>query len=189
MPKFLAGFLSASLLWGGLIYAESTGLISINLGKEPEVVDEIEPEEEAETEPATGKKRPRRRPQGKKRSYKGVSQTGDDLGGPGTRELSADQAGGEEQLTSREIEQGFDSVFPKIRRCLVLAADEEPVTGKLVFGLRITGSGQVAAVNLRGPSAVTQSEAGSCMLGAAKGMKFRKFDGPDMRVDYPLTLE
>jgi len=188
VPKFLAGFISASLLWGGLIYAVQTGLVSINFGKEPEVVAAVAPEPE-EVEPSTGKKRPRSKKGSKPRSYKGESQTGDDLGDPESRELSADQAGGEQQLKSSEIEQGFDSAFPKVRRCLMLAAAEEPVSGKLVFGLRIAGSGQVTAVNLRGPSAVTQSEAGSCMVSAAKSMKFRSFDGPDMLVNYPLTLE
>jgi hypothetical protein len=188
VSKFLAGFVSASLLWGGLIYAERTGLISINFGKEPEPVAAVAPEPE-ESDPEPGKKRPRSKWRSKQRSYKGDSQTGDDLGDPETRELSADQAGGEQQLKSSEIESGFDTAFPKIRRCLMLAASEEPVSGKLMFKLRIASSGQVTAVNLTGPSGVTQSEAGGCMLSAAKSMKFRSFDGPEMLVNYPLTLE
>jgi hypothetical protein len=71
----------------------------------------------------------------------------------------------------------------------MLAAGDEPARGKLVFGLRITGEGKVSAVNLSGPSSVSQGEAGSCLRKAATGMKFRSFNGPDMVVHYPLNLE
>src|SRR5262245_38988863 len=54
----------------------------------------------------------------KERRLSGESMIGDDLGGAETRELNADQAGGEEQLLGTEIERGFDSVMPQVRRCL-----------------------------------------------------------------------
>jgi hypothetical protein len=47
----------------------------------------------------------------------------------------------------------------------------------------------VEKVNLNGPSAITRSEAGSCLAQAARGIQFRSFNGPDMLVSYPLTLQ
>lgn len=186
--RFVAGFLVASLLWGGFIYAYSQGFININL--EPDHEEEIVAAEPVEDAPAddTRKKKRKKRTKKKKR-YSGESLTGDDLGGPDARHMDPTAGGGEEQLLGHEIEQGFDSVMPKLRRCLILAADDEPVTGRLVFGVRVAGSGKVTKVNLRGPSAITKTEAGSCLRQAAKGIRFRSFDGPDMLVKFPMTLE
>jgi hypothetical protein len=97
--------------------------------------------------------------------------------------------GGEEQLRGTEIEQGFDGAFPQIRRCLILAASDEPAHGKLVFGLRVSGEGKVVGVNLSGPSSVAQGEAGACLRKAASAIHFRSFNGPEMVVHYPLNLE
>ena len=58
-----------------------------------------------------------------------------------------------------------------------------------MFGLRIAASGAVTKVNLQGPSAITQTEAGDCLRKAAQGIHFRTFHGPDMLVHYPLTLQ
>jgi len=190
VARFLAGFLSASLLWGGFLYAYTEGLLNIDL--EPERPEEAEvADQEPEEDAAQGQKskRKKRRKGAKGKRYSGESLVGDDLGGPDTRDLDMEGGGGEAQLLGHEIEQGFDEAFPKLRRCLILAADDEPVTGKLVFGLRISGDGRVSRVNLKGPSAVTKTEAGACMRQAAKGIRFRSFDGPDMLVNYPLTLE
>lgn len=187
MGRFLAGFGLATLIWGGLFYGYATGVIELNLGdgEEPEVAAEAE----AEPEEGTKKKKRKRKWRKKKKRYSGESLTGDDLGGPGARNLDVANAGGEEQLRGSEIEAGVDAIFPKIRRCLILAADDAPVTGKLTFGMRISGSGRVTKVNLRGPSGITKTEAGSCLRKAAKGMSFRSFDGPDMLVQYPITLD
>lgn len=176
------------MIWGGLFYGHLTGVIEFNLGEE-----EVEaPAPEAEEEARKGPKKKRRKG-GKKRRKKrgagGEALVGDRLGGPGTRELDAAHGGGEEQLLGHEIEAGFDSVFPRVRRCLVLADDDAPVSGKLTFGMRIAGSGKVTKVNLKGPSGITKSDAGGCLRKAAKAIKFRSFDGPDMLVHYPLTLE
>jgi hypothetical protein len=62
------------------------------------------------------------------------------------------------------------------------------VSGKLVFGLRISGQSGVTRVNLEGPAAITRSEAGDCLRKAARSIRFRTFNGPDMLVRYPLTL-
>jgi hypothetical protein len=189
VSQFLGGFLAASLLWGGFLYAHLTGLIDINLDSEAEdaAADEVVEDEGDEAE--GGKRKKKWRPGKRKKRLRGDALTGDELGGPDARDLDLEGAGGEEQLTGHEIEKGFDSVFPKVRRCLLLAADDEPVTGKIVFGLRVAGSGQVTKVNLRGPSAITKSEAGECMRQAARAIDFRSFDGPDMLVHFPLTLE
>jgi hypothetical protein len=193
VSRFLAGFLVASLLWGGLIGAHAAGLVDLGLSPAEQAPPDAGVAIAADDEPeAPGKKR---RPRAGKRAarrdarYAGESTSGDDLGGPDSRELSAATAGGEEQLLGSEIEAGFDSVFPQVRRCLMLAAGDEVVTGKVVFGLRISGKGGVERVNLQGPSAVTQGEAGECLRRAARGIRFRSFDGPDMLVHFPLTLQ
>lgn len=161
--------------------------ISALLPTEPEVIEDELPD----TAAAPGKGKPRKRKWKKKRrrGLTGTATSGDRLGGPGVRDLNAAEAGGEEQLRGSEIESGFDSVFPQVRRCLMLVDSESPVQGKLVFGMRITGAGGVTKVNLKGPAAVTRTEAGACMRKAVKGIRFRTFDGPDMLVHYPLTLD
>jgi len=192
--RFLAGFLAASALWGGFLYAYTQGLLNIDL--EPRSaedadagVEELPLESEETTKKGKRKRRGKRNKNGTTRRYSGESLSGDDLGGPDDRHMDPTAAGGEEQLRGSEIEQGFDSVFPKVRRCLLLLADDEPVTGKLIFGMRISGAGRVERVNLKGPSAITKTEAGDCMRKAARSIQFRSFNGPDMLVHFPMTLE
>jgi hypothetical protein len=183
------------VLWCGLIFAYSRGLIDINLEPNAEAVPADAGVEEVaanDKEPTKRKRRGGRRTgagASKERRLTGNSTTGDDLGGPETRDLNAAQGGGEEQLLGSEIEKGFDSVFPQVKRCLMLAAGDEPVTGKIIFGLRIAGQGGVTRVNLQGPSAITQGEAGDCLRKAAQSIHYRSFNGPDMLVHYPLTLQ
>jgi hypothetical protein len=195
--RFLAGFLAASALWGGFLVAYSHGLINISL--EPKSAREARDagtEEESDGSDATGAKSKKRGNRGRhgahkdrERRYAGEATTGDDLGGPEAHNLEAAHGGGEEQLQGHEIEQGFDGVFPQVKRCLMLAAGDEPLTGRIVFGLRISGHGGVTAVNLQGPGMITQGEAGDCLRRAARGIRFRTFNGPDMLVHYPLTLQ
>jgi hypothetical protein len=167
--------------------------INLDPQAEPAAGDSAPEEADANAkDPATRKKRGSRAHGSsgpRARRYTGDSTSGDDLGGPDARNLDPTQGGGEEQLLGGEIEKGFDSVFPQVRRCLMLAAGDEPVTGKIVFGLRISGAGRVTKVNLQGPSAITQTEAGACLRNAAQGIHFRTFNGPDMLVHYPLTLQ
>lgn len=188
MGKFFAGFVVASVLWGGAGFAYKEGLF--DEAPPPEPVDEA-PEVEEEEEEAPTKMRRRRRG---RRGRRGMSAGGmyagvgdDDLGENDPRTIDGAGSGGEEQLSNTQIEAGFDAVFPRIRRCLVLVEGE--ASGRVTFGLRIASSGQVTRVNLRGPSAVTQGEAGGCLRTAARGMRLPSFDGPDMIVHYPLTLE
>jgi hypothetical protein len=190
VQRFLAGFLTASVVWGGLLYAHSSGLV--DLGISPPAEEEVVASNETPEDPAEPNARKRKKGGGKprdKKRYSGNSTTGDDLGGPEMRNLEAASAGGEEQLLGTEIERGFDGVFPQIRRCLMLAAGEEEISGKLVFGLRIEGAAGVTRVNLAGPSAITQGEAGDCLRKAARSIAFRRFNGPDMLVHYPVSLQ
>jgi len=194
VPKFVAGFIVASLLWGGLLVAVKEGYVELDLAPPEEV---IEPEALAESaEPDDSARDTKRKRRGKRKArrggsqrYEGESSVGDDLGGPEARNLDVGAAGGEEQLLGSEVERGFDEAMPSIRRCLILVASDEPVTGKLIFGVRISGSGRIERVNLKGPSAITRSEAGSCLTSAARAIKFRTFNGPDMLVNFPLTLQ
>ena len=179
-------------MWGALIGAHVAGFVDLGLSSPVDVEPDAGVAIAAGDEPTEpGKKRRPRGKRGAKRDarYAGNSTSGDDLGGPDGRELSAANAGGEEQLLGSEIEAGFDSVFPQVRRCLMLAAGDDVVSGKVVFGLRINGKAGVERVNLQGPSAVTQGEAGDCLRKAAHSIRFRGFDGPDMLVHFPLTLQ
>ena len=182
------------MVWGGLLYAHATGLVDLGISPPQDEGAASDPAAEAEQDPKAPIGRKRRIPRlarkgDRKPRYSGDSTTGDDLGGPETRNLEAASAGGEEQLLGTEIERGFDSVFPQIRRCLMLAAGEDEVSGKLVFGLRIEGAAGVTRVNLAGPSAITAGEAGDCLRKAARSIQFRRFNGPDMLVHYPVTLQ
>ena len=192
MVKFVAGFVLASTLWGAFIFAYRQGWIDISL--EPEAPQDAVADEALSDEPDEPGKtgRPKRKRSGVKRTRNGPvgnSTTGDDLRENEARTVNMGASGGEQQLRGTEIEQGFDSVFSQVRRCLVLAASDEPPRGKLIFGLRISGEGKVTAVNLSGPSTVSQGDAGACLRKAASGMHFRSFNGPDMVVHYPLSLE
>lgn len=193
MARFFAGFVVASLLWGGGVWAWSEGLIGQSeIVLEPEPVAEA-PEEAIEEEEAPTKRRRRRRrrrPRGNEGALPtGTATTGDNLGENDPRELAAGESGGEQQLSQSQIESAMDGAFGGIRRCLVLVPGDAPVTGRLTFGLRIAGSGRVQRVNLRGPAVVTQGEPGSCLRSAARRIRFPTFDGPEMIVHYPITLE
>lgn len=113
---------------------------------------------------------------------------GDSLGENETRGVDMVGNSGEQQLTDNEIEQGIDSVFGQIKRCLFLAADDELIKGRVVLGMRIEGTGRVTRLNLRGPIPVVRGEAGSCLRKTVKGIQYRSFNGPPMVVHYPITL-
>lgn len=193
MARFFAGFAVASILWGSGVWAWTEGLIG-----QSEVVVEAEPvaepPEEVAEEEAPAERRRRRRRAGRRGMAgrplpTGTATTGDDLGENDPRELAAGEAGGEQQLSRSQVEAAMDGGFGAIRRCLVLVPGDAPVTGRLTFGLRIAGSGEVQRVNLRGPAVVTQGEPGSCLRSAARRIRFPSFDGPEMVVHYPITLE
>jgi len=195
VARFLSGFLVASLCWAGGIWAWQNGYLGEPEAEEiaPTVAEtEIVPEEEPEEEAPRRRRRRRRRARDEAAGAAvptGNATTGDDLGENDPRELAAGENGGEQQLSSRQIEDAFDGAFGSIRRCLVLVPGDAPVTGRLTFGMRIAGSGQVTRVNLSGPAAVTSGEPGDCLRSAARRIQFPSFDGPEMIARYPITLE
>lgn len=193
MSRFLAGFLIGSLVAVGAAFgARALGLLTLEWG--PPQVATAAPDgdlqaSKREPDPAKRKRKPVR-PHSARSHQPGnaEAQSGDDLGAGEARELDLAQGGGEEQLLPREVEQAFDQNFAQVRRCLVLVDTDAPVRGTVKFGLRISGRQGVTRVNLTGPSAVTTGEAGDCLRKAARGLKLRSFNGPDMVVHYPVVL-
>jgi hypothetical protein len=191
--RFFAGFALASVLWGALLFSYKRGWIDIRLEPDapPAALDASDnsPDEPSGKPERTRRKRSAQAKHNHATSPSGDALVGDDLRENEARTVNAAANGGEEQLRGSEIEQGFDAAFPQVRRCLMLAASDEPAHGKLSFGLRISSEGKVTAVNLSGPSSVAQGDAGACLRKAASAMHFRSFHGPDMVVHYPLNLE
>lgn len=195
MSRFWAGFAVSSILWAAL-----GAYLALVEGFAPPAEPLPAPLTEApalDEEPAEEEARPRRRRRRRHRRSRapqgstptGVATTGDDLGENEMRTLDLGSAGGEQQLSSAQVEAGFDAAMGRIRRCLVLMEGDDPVTGRLTFGLRIAGSGTVQRVQLSGPRAATTGEAGACLRSAARQIRFDTFDGPDTFVRYPITLE
>ncbi len=196
MSRFWAGFALASVLWGAA--AAYLVLVAGFAPPEPEpeallaeAPADVAPEPEPEAAPR-GRRGRRSRRAGRaapeERTPQGLATTGDDLREGEARTVDM-EGGGEQQLTSAQIEAGFDSAMGRIRRCLVLMAGSDPVTGRVTFGLRVASDGGVRAVQLSGPAAATTGEAGDCLRAAARAIRFPTFDGPEMVVRYPLTLE
>jgi hypothetical protein len=199
VTRFLAGFAVGSMIWGGLgaylVFSEGYGPPS---PEEPDTIEVSAAEEPAaDTEEASPRRR-RRRASGagsttsdspSARLPTGDATTGDDLGEGELRIIDGAGSGGEEQLTGAEIDHAFDGAMPRVRRCFILAAAEAEVTGRLTFGLRIAGTGHVSAVNLAGPAVLTTGECGDCLRDTARAIQFPTFDGPEMVVRYPITLE
>lgn len=200
MSKFVGGFAAATLVWGGALAVLHFGL---GWGPPHEVI-AVDPalEIEAEVEVATeGRIKRRAGRRGARRGAlgspaessiaipQGEAITGDDLREGEMRTIDGEGSGGEQQLSGAQIDAAFEAGMGRIRRCFLLAPGEEPITGRLTFGLRIGGSGSVSAVNLSGPAALTTGEPGECLRGAARTIRFPPFDGPEMVVRYPITLE
>lgn len=207
MSKFVAGFAAATLVWGGAI-----AFLHLGLGWGPPEAEEELAEDDAEIEVAAaepaestrgrgGRRGARRGGRGGSRSGAsssgadgarvpaGEATTGDDLREGEMRTIDGAGEGGEQQLTGGQIDTAFDGAMGRVRRCFMLAPGDEPVRGRLVFGLRIAGSGRATAVSLSGPAAVTTGECGECLREAARSIRFPTFDGPEMVVRYPITLE
>lgn len=193
VTRFFLGFVVATALYSALaggLYAK--GWVRVGPAPEPQVVAEAGPVADGEPE---DKKRKRKRParsdrprsEGSAALPRGEATSGDDLDWDGERQV--DMAGGEQQLSGKQIEDGFDSAMARIRRCLVLVPAEGEVTGKLTFGMRVGSDGTPRAVNLSGPAVVTTGESGGCLRKAAEGIRFAKFTGPDMLFKYPITLQ
>lgn len=192
MARFALGFVVATLLWAGAAAALHLGL-GWGPPPPPEEPVEVAVATEPTTEETAGTTRRRRRSTTGRTDRgavpTGEATTGDDLREDEMRTIDGEGTGGEEQLTGAEVEGAFDGAMGRIRRCFILAPGDEPITGTLTFGLRIAGTGRVSAVNLTGPRALTTGEPGDCLRDAARGISFPTFDGPEMVVRYPITLE
>lgn len=193
VSRFWAGFGIASLVWAavGAYFFFVVGVRppeeEIEVAEAP--VQEVAPVEIEESAPR--RRRGRRGASGTTEEGStptGSATTGDDLGEDEMRTIDM-EGGGEQQLTSAQIDAGFDGAMGRIRRCLVLMAGSDEVSGRVTFGMRIAPSGEVRAVQLSGPAAATTGEAGDCLRTAARAIRFPSFDGPEMIVRYPLTLE
>lgn len=190
VSRFLAGFVTASVVWGVGVWLYLEGAFEPDppaVAAAPELADAGVAEMEGDA-PRRRRRRGARGGAGGGPVPTGVATTGDDLGADDPRNLDM-ASGGEEQLPSAEIERAMDGAFGQIRRCLILAAGDDPVTGTLTFGLRIEPTGRISRVNLRGPAAVTTGEAGDCLRTAARRVQLRSFEGPPMIVHYPVTLD
>jgi hypothetical protein len=196
VTRFFLGFVLATALYSALaggLYAR--GWLRLGAAPEPPILAASEPlDEDGPEDRKRGKRkrptrvdRPRRVDEASPALPRGEATTGDDLDWNGERQV--DMAGGEQQLTGKQIEDGFDGAMAKIRRCLVLVPAEGEVTGKLTFGMRVGGDGTPRAVNLSGPAVVTTGESGGCLRKAAEAIRFAKFAGPDMLFKYPITLQ
>jgi hypothetical protein len=195
VSRFWAGFAVASLVWmavgAALVLFADFGPPPEAPPPDPAPVAAPEPIEEEEPSPTTRRRRPRtsnRRDSEREATPSGEATTGD-LGEDAPRTLDMGAESGERQLSSAQIESTFDAGMGRIRRCLVLMAGDDPVSGRLTFALRIGSDGQVRNVQLSGPAAATTGEAGDCLRTAARGLRFPSFDGPEMVVRYPLDLE
>jgi hypothetical protein len=207
---FLGGFLLASGIWGALAFLYLRGNLDFLFPEEEPVAAMAAPTADAEGAgpPSKGKRRGLKRPRLQRRAGGGAASgssddaresagsngagsanttVGDDLGWD--KERNMDMAAGEGQLAGTQIDAGFDSVMGRVRRCLILVPSDGDVTGKLIFGMRVGSDGKPRAVNLSGPSIVISGESGSCLRGAAQGIRFASFDGPDMLFKYPITLQ
>ncbi|MBN1654997.1 MAG: hypothetical protein JXA30_14605 [Deltaproteobacteria bacterium] len=193
MSKFLLGFVSASLLWAIAAYAVIEGYVDVNfkpieVKSDAQEVTPLNEGQKSNLRGRRGKSRRRSSSQSNRTSYRSAL-TGDSLGEDEVRGIDLVGNSGEQQLTDYEIEQGIDGVFNEIKRCLFLAANEEPVKGRLVLGMRIEGSGRVTKLNLRGPVPVVRGESAGCLRSTIKSIQYRTFNGPAMVVHYPITLE
>jgi hypothetical protein len=210
VARFFLGFGIATALWAAAAFGlYSTGWLAFGK-EEPDELADVSAADQADdsSDDHPDKKRSRRRRGGRDQRARssgasgrsdngnagsgpalprGEATTGDDLDWDGERKL--DMAGGEEQLSGKAIEAGFDSAMSRIRRCLILVPAEGDVTGKLTFGMRVGNDGSPRAVNLSGPAVVTSGESGSCLRKAAEGIRFAKFNGPDMLFKFPVTLQ
>jgi hypothetical protein len=199
MKRFLLGVLVASVLWLGLLYAQSAGVIEIfgagDSDRPAEIATAVDAGAEADSEPQKKKKKRR----GKRKKSQGWTsssghdlghgESGDELGGAGPHEISMGQAGGEQQLSPAQIDRGIDTVWNGIQRCLVLVPSDLPATGKVVLGMSIASSGVVTKVNLKGPKPIISGECGACIRRAVKRIRFPLFDGPEMVAHYPIVFD
>jgi hypothetical protein len=197
---FIAGFITATFLYGAIFVAYRAGALdpwlSEGEGDEPANLTERDAGSDGAVEtPRRGKRRARRRWQqrrarreARKRTSDQVVESGDSLES-GPREVDMNGAGGEARLSAAQIDAAFSPAMARIRRCLLLLPEDASGRGRVVFGMRVAGSGQVAAVRLRGPGSLTTGEVGGCLQRTARAIRFPSFDGAETTFSYPITFE
>lgn len=195
---FIAGFITATFLYGVLFLAYRSGALAPWLGDDQAdaEVDAGLPDAAPDAAVAPQKRRRRRRhrrnrPSGHRRQRGNPDQiieTGDSLEGE-AREVDMSESGGEARLRSDQIDAAFGSAMGRIRRCLLLLPEDANGAGRVVFAMRVAGSGQVSAVRLRGPRSLTGGDVGSCLRRTARSISFPSFDGTETTFSYPITFE
>ena len=203
MKQFLAGIAVASAVWLALLWAEGTGAIDLfednRADLEDGTADAGIPEIVAADDEREPRKSKRRRGKGRRGKGRGRGPagsgydtgegiSGDEVGAPGSREVSMG-SGGEQQLSAAQIDRGIDQVWGGIQRCLLLVPDQAPATGRVVVGMHIAPSGKVTKVSLSGPNVIIKGEAGACIRRKIKSIGYPSFDGPEMVARYPMTFE
>ncbi len=207
MIKFIAGFAIGLATALGTIYVcDKLGVIALDLERDEEtVVTPLILESDAGVE-STRSRRARGRARRGSRSTQAsngqrtppmtnggrsgndeIGTAGDSLDEDRPAQINAGTSGGEARLSGAQIERGFDSVFPSLRRCLYLADGE--TTGVVRFGFRIEPSGSVSAVQLTGPRSFITGELGECFKTAARRARFESFDGASFLTWVPLTVD
>jgi len=203
MARFVSGFLTASVLWTvGLLALFLTDILVWPFhGSDLGEADPLPRGADASVSEDGGpQKRSRRRRRRSKRGRRGAKRggnaprgdavTGDDLREGQARHIDMEGgSGGEARLSPGQIDAAFGQRMGAIRRCLLHGPDDADMRGRVVFGLRIGGGGQVVAVNLSGPAVLTAGQTGSCLRRTARSIPFPSFDGPEMVARFPITFE
>lgn len=216
MKGFVVGFLAAAGLAAGSYYfllreahdrpcadrcGEGTRCEAERcVGASPETVAAAEPEPRG---------RGRRRRPGGRRSAEEGSRTTSEAGEPTSTErdelpawggsdaldlpsqevdMNSDSDG---QLSNGQIESTMGRHWSAIRRCIAIAQvdRETPVRGRMSIGLRIHGTGEVAAVKVSPPGPLASTDLGPCVRSVVGRIRFPRFDGRDMVVTYPVALQ
>ena len=209
MTKFVLGFVTAlagaaGVYWFVLRQAPA-GPCADRCGEGTECRDEqcvIATVAEAAPDPAKPRQRGRRRRPGRRAGSSGGdtregrdTDSVEDWNGSDDLDLPPQQIdmehGGEQQLSNTVIESTMGRNFGAIRRCIMVAqADRErPVRGRMRIGMKIRSTGEVAAVNVTPPGPLASSGLGPCVRNVVGRIRFPRFDGRDMVVTYPVTLE
>lgn len=203
MRGFVAGFVVASLLWATLAVVYLMGVLDPLLLPELEMAEASDAGVDAAPAVDGGPARPRRRRWRRSRRRRARRQrrerrraradermeTGDDLEAAGPRELDMESAGAEARLSPGQIDSAFGRSMPAIRRCLLLLETEASGRGRVVFSMRVAGSGQPTAVRLSGPRSLVSGAVGGCLRRTGRGIRFPAFDGTETTFSYPITFD
>ena len=102
---------------------------------------------------------------------------------PATASPSDDE---EEQLPGELSRSAISQSMGQIRSQVFACFQRYQVPGTAQLTYEVAGNGQVQAVRLEGPLGGTPT--GACVLDAARGARFPRFDGPIQTFNYPFFL-